>query len=197
MNLKSHLEKIKAKKGDSYLYNNAYIELAEEEDIIIKDGVEFLFNCSWLKNDPATSVLVVHPTGRLIVNGNFKIFSGATIFINKNAGLILGNGYINNNLTLHCYEQIEIGEDVAIGENVSIRDSDNHFISTTPDYKMTQPVIIGNHVWIGMNVIILKGVHIGDGAIIAAGSVVTQNIPDSCLAGAVPARVIKENVKWK
>lgn len=197
MNLQLHLEKIKAKKGDSYLYNNAYIELGEGAEIIIKNGVEFLFNCSWLKNDPAISVLVVHPTGRLIVNGNFKIFSGATIFINKNAGLILGNGYINNNLTLHCYEQIEIGEDVAIGENVSISDSDSHFISTTPDYKMTQPVIIGNHVWIGMNVIILKGVHIGDGAIIAAGSVVTRNIPDSCLAGGVPARVIKENVKWK
>ena len=197
MNLQLHLEKIKAKKGDSYLYNNAYIELGEGAEIIIKNGVEFLFNCSWLKNDPAISVLVVHPTGRLIVNGNFKIFSGATIFINKNAGLILGNGYINNNLTLHCHQQIEIGENVAIGENVSISDSDSHFISTTPDYKMTQPVIIGNHVWIGMNVIILKGVHIGDGAIIAAGSVVTRNIPDSCLAGGVPARVIKENVKWK
>jgi acetyltransferase-like isoleucine patch superfamily enzyme len=62
---------------------------------------------------------------------------------------------------------------------------------------MTQPIHIGNHVWIGMNVTILKGVQIGDGAIIAAGAVVTRNIPARCLAGGVPARVLKENITWE
>jgi acetyltransferase-like isoleucine patch superfamily enzyme len=47
-----------------------------------------------------------------------------------------------------------------------------------------------------MNVTILKGVHIGDGAIIAAGSVVTRDVPKHCLFGGVPARLIKENVSW-
>jgi acetyltransferase-like isoleucine patch superfamily enzyme len=62
---------------------------------------------------------------------------------------------------------------------------------------MTKPVHIGNHVWIGMNVMILKGVTIGDGAIIAAGSVVNRDVPERCLAGGVPAKVIKENVQWE
>ena len=62
---------------------------------------------------------------------------------------------------------------------------------------MTQPISIGNHVWIGINVTILKGVKIGDGAIIAAGAVVTRDVPERCLAAGVPARVIKNNVSWE
>jgi acetyltransferase-like isoleucine patch superfamily enzyme len=48
-----------------------------------------------------------------------------------------------------------------------------------------------------MNVTILKGVTIRDGAIIAAGSVVTRDVPERCLAGGIPARVIKKNVQWE
>ncbi len=98
---------------------------------------------------------------------------------------------------MHCFQQIDIGEDVAIAENVSIRDSDNHFITSDENFQMTKPVRIGNHVWIGMNVLILKGVTINDGAIIAAGSVVTRDVPANCLVAGVPAYVIKENVQWE
>jgi len=62
---------------------------------------------------------------------------------------------------------------------------------------MTQPISIGNHVWIGINATILKGVTIGDGAIIAAGAVVTRDIPASCMAAGVPASVIKNNISWE
>jgi acetyltransferase-like isoleucine patch superfamily enzyme len=61
---------------------------------------------------------------------------------------------------------------------------------------MTQPIIIGNHVWVGMNATILKGVTIGDGAIIAAGSIVTKDVKANTLVGGVPARILKENVEW-
>jgi acetyltransferase-like isoleucine patch superfamily enzyme len=98
--------------------------------------------------------------------------------------------------TLHCVEKIEIGEEVAIGENVSIRESDSHLILSKENYKMTKAVSIGNHVWVGRNVTILKGVTIGDGAIIAACSVVTRDVPPNCLAAGVPAKVIKENISW-
>jgi acetyltransferase-like isoleucine patch superfamily enzyme len=116
--------------------------------------------------------------------------------VNPGAVLKLGSGYINFNLNLHCFNKITIGEDVAIADNVTIRDSDNHFITTDPAYEMSKPIAIGNHVWIGMNVTILKGVTIGDGAIIAAGSVVTRDVPGGCLAAGVPARMVKENVGW-
>jgi len=141
-------------------------------------------------------MLTLEKNARLQVNGDFRIFSGSRVLVWINSTLILGSGYINNNLILSCYDRIEIGHDVAISENVCIRDSDNHDILNSAHEK-TKPVKIGNHVWIGTNVIVLKGVTIGDGAVIAAGSVVNKDIPAGCLAGGVPARVLKELVEWK
>lgn len=63
--------------------------------------------------------------------------------------------------------------------------------------KMTAPINIGNHVWIGLRAIILKGVTIGDGAVIAAGAVVTNNVPANSVVAGVPARVMSENVNWE
>ncbi len=65
------------------------------------------------------------------------------------------------------------------------------------NYKNTSPIKIGNHVWIGMRSIILKGVTIGDGSIVAAGSVVVKDVPNNCLVAGNPAKVVKKNVKWK
>ena len=197
MDILQHLKKIRKAENKVYSYKNAFIELEEKGKIIIEKNIQFLFNCSWLKKDPFPSVMVIRNNASLIVKGNCKIFSGARIFINQNASLLIGSGYINNHFTMHCFERIEIGEDVAIADNVTIRDSDNHVVTSNPNYVMTQPVFIGNHVWIGMNVMILKGVKIGDGAIIAAGAVVTSDVPPQCLAAGVPARIIKENVMWE
>ena len=77
-----------------------------------------------------------------------------------------------------------------------IRDSDTHTILNSNHIK-TQPVYIGKNVWIGLGSIILKGVTIGDGAIIAAGSVVTKDVPSNCLVGGNPAKVIKDYIEWK
>jgi len=197
MNIGEHLNRIEQSKGNVYSYDNAVIELEEEAEILLSKNTGFLFNCSWLKKDPFSSVLVIRKGARLIIGGNTKIFSGAEIYVNKNATFKIGNGYINNHFTLHCFQQIELGEDVAIADNVTIRDSDSHVITSNVNHIMTQPIQIGNHVWIGTNVTILKGVTIGDGAIIAAGAVVTRNVPARCLAGGVPARVIKEGVRWE
>lgn len=59
------------------------------------------------------------------------------------------------------------------------------------DFKEYKPISIGNDVWIGARVTILDGVRIGDGAVIACGAVVTQDIPDYAIAGGIPAKIIK------
>ena len=154
------------------------------------------FGCLWSKKDKSLSLLVLRDNATLLINNNFKIYSGAKIYINKNAELILGSGYINHNANISCFEKIVIGNNVSISENVVIRDSDNHEIIGSKGFK-TKPIVIGDNVWIGLNVIILKGVKIGNGAVIAAGSVVTKDVLPNTLVGGMPAKIIKEKIVWK
>ena len=94
--------------------------------------------------------------------------------------------------------EIRIGKYTMLAPNCVVVDSDFHALwpperrHVDPGYAGDAAVRIGEHVWIGMGCIILKGVQIGDGALIAAGSVVTRNIPPRVLAAGVPARVVKK-----
>ncbi len=155
-----------------------------------------VFNQKISRPEPFIGVLKMMEDSEINVQNGFSIFSGHHIILMKGAKLNLGSGYINRDVKIRCFKEITIGNNVAISENVTIWDTDAHSIVGKED-KMTQAISIGNHVWIGNNVTILKGVIIGDGAIIAAGSLVNKSIPARCLAGGVPAKVIKENVEWK
>nr|WP_270521496.1 acyltransferase [Megamonas funiformis] len=132
----------------------------------------------------------------LEIRNNFSIYYGADIILFKGAKLNLGSGFFNSNIKIRCHERIEIGENVAISHDVTIMDSDAHE-GLWEGYEKTKPIKIGNHVWIGTRVTILKGVTIGDNAIIAAGSVVTKDVPNNTIVAGVPAKVIKTNINWK
>lgn len=138
----------------------------------------------------------LNENSELKVNGEFFIGAGSDIRIFKNAKLEIGSGYINGYTQIVCAEKIAIGNDVAIARDVVIRDTDAHDI-LNGQHKKVKPVKIGNHVWIGAKAMIMKGVTIGDGAIIAAGAVVTKDVPAKSLVAGVPAKVIKKDVEWK
>lgn len=143
-----------------------------------------------------TSILKMENESKLLVKGYFNFMYGADIVVFKGAELNLGNNsYINSNCLIRCKERISIGENCAIAHSFIVMDSDFH--QSNSDNEMTAAVYIGNHVWIGARVTILKGVRIGDGAIIAAGAVVIRDIPPRCLAVGNPARIVKENVNWE
>jgi acetyltransferase-like isoleucine patch superfamily enzyme len=72
-------------------------------------------------------------------------------------------------------------------------DTNHHHIAGSPT---TAPTLIGAHVWIGARALVLRGVTIGDGAVVAAGAVVTTDVPSGALVGGNPARVIREHVAW-
>ncbi len=97
-----------------------------------------------------------------------------------------------------CNKKVTIGDGCIIATGTVIRDNDGgtHKI-IVGGCENAKPVHIGNHVWIGENTMILKGVTIGDDAVIAAGSLVTKDIPPHCLAAGHPAKVIRENVEWE
>ena len=183
-----------ALKGGGYLYRGARASVAASARIMGEGRLTL--NNKWDAHDPFTSLLVLHENATLVVDGSFDLYSGSRVYVNKGATLRLGSGYCNHNLSLSCFQSITIGEQVYISENVTIRDSDDHEIVGAQS-PVTQPVTIGNHVWIGMGVTILKGVTIGDGAIIAAGALVNRDVPAGALVAGVPAKVKKEKVAWK
>jgi acetyltransferase-like isoleucine patch superfamily enzyme len=121
--------------------------------------------------------------------GNCQFYEGVRLEIGKKAILQIGNGtYLNRNTIVVAETSVEIGKDCLIAWDVVIMDSDLHPI--LGKVMENKPVIIEDNVWIGCRTIILKGVRIGRGAIVAAGSVVTKDIPAYAIAAGVPARII-------
>jgi len=117
--------------------------------------------------------------------------------------------YIGEESRIWSAQEIKIGNRVLIAHNVNIHDNVSHPLDSSLrnlDFKRiigvekanvnifdlrTQAVYIKNDAWIGFNVIILKGVTIGEGAIVGAGSVVTKDVPDWTIVGGNPAKIIR------
>ncbi len=108
----------------------------------------------------------------------------------------LGNKvYIGQDVMLDGRGGITIGENTTIGFNVVILSANHDYESNDLPYEYNvyihKPVVIGCNVWIGGNVLIIPGVSIGDGAIVAAGTVVTTNVEPLAIVGNQPMRTIK------
>lgn len=100
---------------------------------------------------------------------------------------------IHERTELRAAGSITVGEDCDISWDVLVTDSDWHQLDDGPS---DAPVRIGNHVWIGAKAAILKGVTVGDGAVVAAGAVVTRDVPRGAVVAGVPARVVRTDVSW-
>ena len=106
---------------------------------------------------------------------------------------------VGDNVAIGDRTEIHVGSDCSIGKNTLISwdcciiDRDYHKIGPG---EQKRPIHIGENVWIGCRSLILKGVTIGDGAIIAAGSVVTKDVPPKAVVAGNPAKIVKENVEW-
>lgn len=109
--------------------------------------------------------------------------------------IIIGdNTSIGDRTEIHAGRLVEIGSGCNIAWDVCIMDRDYHKFNS--EQEQIRPVRIEDNVWIGCNVLVMKGITIGKGAVIAAGSVVTKDVPPDALVGGNPAKVIKENVYW-
>lgn len=183
-----------------HVYPSSIVRIAHTATINLHKG-RVMINASWKagRQRRNKSEFILSANSVLIIEDAFALYQGASIFIAPGATMhIKGHSFVNTNSMINCFDYIEIGYDTIISDDVRIQDSDNHYVMEGEHTKAnTKPIIIGDHVWIGKNAIILKGVNIGTGAIVAAGSVVTRNVPSHCLVAGNPARVIKENVEWK
>ncbi len=102
------------------------------------------------------------------------------------------NVFINQNCTFYDLGGLDIGDDVMIGPNVSLITS-GHPIepSQRRNGVIAKPIVIGKNVWIAAGATIIGGVTVGENSVVAAGSVVTRDVPPNTLVGGNPARVIR------
>ena len=131
--------------------------------------------------------------GRLIgkqVDRSFRMFPPFYTDFGKN--ITIGKDvFINSGCHFQDQGGIEIGDGALIGHNVVLA-TINHDLNPKENRKNHYaPIKIGTHVWIGSNATILPGVTIGDYAVVAAGAVVTRDVPAMTVVGGVPARVLK------
>lgn len=191
----SHVKSDDKMIHNAIIYKKVHYQIPKTGKIFINGG-NLEIGRSWSGKTVFPTSLKLGNNSRINVNGHFKIHEGAAVGVGDGAILTLGSGYINYNSSLSCFESITIGNDVVISKGVTIRDSDSHIIKER-GFEKTKPIIIGDHVWIGLNAIILKGVKICDGAVVAAGAVVTKDVTGNTLVGGIPAKVIKENISWE
>jgi maltose O-acetyltransferase len=113
----------------------------------------------------------------------------------KDARIRIGaNCSFSNNITIVARQEIIIGDRFLCGDRVSVFDSDFHVVDPENRWKgpgISKPVRIGNNVWLGSNVMVLKGVSIGDHSVVAPGSIVTKDVPSRVVVGGIPAKIIK------
>lgn len=128
-------------------------------------------------------------TGKEIDN-SFRMFPPFYTDFGKN--ITIGKDvFINSGCHFQDQGGIEIGDGTLIGHNVVLA-TINHDLDPKENRKNHYaPIKIGEHVWIGSNATILSGVTIGDHAVVAAGAVVTQDVPAMTVVGGVPAKVLK------
>lgn len=102
------------------------------------------------------------------------------------------NVFINSNCTMQDQGGIYIGDDVLIGHNTCLLTLNHDEDPEKRANLLPSPIRIGNRAWLGSNVTILPGVTIGDGAIIAAGAVVTKDVGENTIVAGIPAKVVRK-----
>ncbi len=150
---------------------------------------------------------IVMKDGCTVRAGEESLIEGSIIFDRENAHVTIGNRTFIGDSRLVCANSILVGDDVLMAWGCTVVDHNSHSIHWDErkgdvtdwldgrkdwSHVACAPVIIGNKSWIGFGAIILKGVTIGEGAVVAAGSVVTKDIPPYTIAAGNPARVVRE-----
>ena len=149
---------------------------------------------------------VVFRSSNQLAIGSGSIVDASIVFERDEGEVVVGRNTFIGASTLICSESISIGDDVLIAWGCTFIDHNSHPVDweTRCDdarnwfqgnkdwtHVLRKPIKIGSRSWIGFNVIILKGVTIGEGSVVGAGSVVTDEIPPGVIAAGNPCRVIR------
>ena len=181
----TELEKLKA--GLEYCYDDEEVDALKERAIIwcgkynALDPLDFAAQYEMLKSN--------------LGSVGEKVWIAKIFNCDNGKNIHIGNNFTGNyNLTILDIREVYIGDNVMIGPNTLIT-TVGHPLTPMGRRKhigIAKPVKIGDDVWIGGNVTILPGITIGNNVVVAAGAVVTKDVPDNTLVGGVPAKAIRK-----
>lgn len=166
--------------------------LGNNNKVIINSPADFTSSEVWISGDNCTF-----------------IFDGSKMYINRMTVKILKGGYVKigegTSIISKCFissqgAKIEIGKDCMFAADVTVRDNDGHPIYDKKGKIINNPsdVKIGDHVWIGLKTIILKGVQIGSNNVIGAGSIISKSITETnSIIAKNPPQTIKKEIHWE
>lgn len=192
------------KKGN-LIYTMPSAVFDVDKTAVINVNNPFVFANNPVQGMRVPSCLRMEKNTKLTINGGpltrygdgpYNLRYGAYIEIVNGGHLTIGQGATNVGLTIMCAKSVTIGNGVRIGRDVSIRDWNGPHVIVNDTYRNHAPVLIKDHVWLATGVSIMPGVTIGEGAVVAAYSVVTKNVPAYSLVAGVPAKVIREKIEW-
>ena len=147
-----------------------------------------------------TNIDIWGGNNKVYLNGCSGILS--LILRGNNCEVVIGKDSTMETCYMVCMGQgnsITIGNDCMFSGKVEIWNSDTHLITNMDMIGLnpSKPINIRNHVWIGKDVKILKGVTIGNNSVIGMGSIVTKDVTENSIAVGNPARIIKNNIRWE
>ncbi len=179
----------KKMNNQTYIIANSDMHLYMHEASQRARKITFEINSTFHTNEELCE-LFSKLTGKTI-DKSFGLFP--PFYTDYGQNISLGkNVFINSGCCFQDQGGIEIGNNVLIGQQVVLATLNHDLIPIKRANMQPSPIKIGNDVWIGAHATILPGVTIGDGAVIAAGAVVTKDVPKNTVVAGVPAKVIKK-----
>ena len=188
-------------------YNTRIADVSKGSCMINADISRFMIKLNFTNGSDGVNqslknsgYISIKKEGKLVFHGKANFASGVSLRVDKGTLTFGENFDCNRNCFFACRENIIIGDNVLFGWSVSVRDSNGHTIYNIKDNSKdenTEAVIIGNHVWVGANVDILKGTEIANDCIVGYNSCVTKKFKDrNCTIAGYPAKIVRENVGW-
>lgn len=192
-----------AKKIPILIHPSVHVQKLHKGDIIIKGktwrGMIAIGFDGTIGRSSKKSLIYVTSGGHIIFQGYACISRGCQLVIYQGNLTFGAKITINGDCFFSCYDNITLGNDIICGWNVSFITTNGHSIAIDGiEKEKDAPIVIGNHVWIGADSVINKGVAIPKGCVCAHHSNVTKSFDEeNCLYGGFPAKKLKSNVTWK
>jgi acetyltransferase-like isoleucine patch superfamily enzyme len=184
-------------QGNALITSGAVLRGCTIEIIGDNNSLEIMPNARLL----GTRIRISGSRNRLWVGRDACARGGGLSFDNDGGRLLIGSKTTFFGVEIGVTEGgcVSIGEDCLFSSAVEIRNGDSHSLVDGVTNRRINPardVTIGNHVWLGTRVLVLKGSKIGRGAVVGAASVVIGELPENSLGVGAPAKVVNGNIRW-